>query len=190
MSQRPIADLLGVAVSTVSGYIHGGVCPECGGPLVTGAVCRRCVPRRTAAASRAEVLAALSAWTDRCGRAPARREWGWQAGPESSWVREFPRWPSASSVYTHFGSWSAALEAAGVPLRRRRTWSREQLLIAIRRWTLEHGGVPPRYADFRAARDRMEWPDPKTVATAFGGWNAATGAAGLEIATEQEGDRR
>jgi hypothetical protein len=32
-------------------------------------------------------------------------------------MREHPRWPSSSCVVTHFGSWSAALAAAGLPAR-------------------------------------------------------------------------
>lgn len=34
------------------------------------------------------------------------------------WMDEHPRWPSSSCVAAHFGSWSAALAAAGLPARR------------------------------------------------------------------------
>ena len=37
---------------------------------------------------------------------------------QRKWMREHPRWPSSSCVAAHFGSWSAALEAAGLPARR------------------------------------------------------------------------
>ena len=33
-------------------------------------------------------------------------------------MREHPAWPSSSCVAAHFGSWGAALEAAGLPVRR------------------------------------------------------------------------
>jgi hypothetical protein len=57
-------------------------------------------------------------------RAPPRRhDWsGERAGEAGSsqrkWMREHPRWPSGSCVTGHFGSWSAALEAAQLPARR------------------------------------------------------------------------
>lgn len=177
MSAAAVADLLGVGKSTVVGYLRGGSCPACGGPLVCGALCGACAPRRAPAATREEVLDALREWAEQHGRAPYQHEWGWRAGPRSPWVSEFPRWPSASSVRTHFDSWNAALRLAGVPLRRRSGWTSEEILESIRRWTTEHGG-PPGYADFRRASDRARWPDPKTVAGRFGGWRAALAAAG------------
>ena len=176
MSASAVADLLGVGRSTVIGYLRGGTCPACGGPLVCGAVCGACAPRRAPAATREEVLHALRAWAEEHGCAPRQHDWGWRAGSASPWVSEFPRWPSASSVRTHFSSWNAALHLAGVPLRRRSDWTSEEIFEAIRRWTADHGSAPT-YADFRQAPDRLRVPDPKTVADRFGGWRAALAAA-------------
>lgn len=183
LSVRAIGDTLGVGASTAHAYLRAGDCPACDGPLVTGAVCSDCAPRRRPSATRAEVLQSLRDWSTRFGEPPSQQDWkGWTAGPSSPWVREFPRWPSANSVRTHFGSWNAALAEAGLPLRRRSRWTREDIIEALRRWPDEHDGRPPRYADLRAAEDRSEWPDPKTVATAFGSWASALEAAGVRNA--------
>jgi hypothetical protein len=53
---------------------------------------------------------------------PRRNDWGGErpdaAGrAQRKWMREHPRWPSSSCVTAHFGSWSAALQDAGLPAR-------------------------------------------------------------------------
>ena len=173
-----IADTLGVAKSTVHGYLNGSDCPDCGGPLVRGAACRSCIPRRRPSWMRDDVLAALRRWHVRFGRAPASGEWGWTAGPRSTWVAEFPRWPSAANAQTHFGSWNAAIAAAGIAPRRRPTWTHDDIVAALQTWATNHGR-PPGYADFRRETDRSRWPDPKTVAARFGSWRAALEASTL-----------
>jgi Homing endonuclease associated repeat len=77
-------------------------------------------PRRW---SRAAILAALRAWSQETGRPPRRDDWSGERPGEAGraqrkWMREHPRWPSSSCVAGHFGSWSAALEAAELPARR------------------------------------------------------------------------
>jgi hypothetical protein len=77
------------------------------------------VPRRW---NRASILEALRDWVRETGGPPRRQDWcGEQpanAGiAQRKWMREHPRWPSSSCVTSHFGSWSAALEAAGLPAR-------------------------------------------------------------------------
>ena len=69
------------------------------------------------------VIAALRAWADETGAPPRSEAWSGirpeRAGPDQrKWMREHPRWPSGSCVRAHLGSWSAALEAAGLPTRR------------------------------------------------------------------------
>jgi hypothetical protein len=78
------------------------------------------VPRRW---DRPSILRALRAWADETGEPPRRQEWcGERSAPATSaqrkWMTEHPRWPSGSCVTTHFGSWSEALEAASLPVRR------------------------------------------------------------------------
>ena len=69
------------------------------------------------------IRAALRAWAAETGAPPRSEEWSGtqpeRAGPaQRKWMREHPRWPSGSCVRGHFGSWSGALEAAGLPVRR------------------------------------------------------------------------
>src|SRR5262249_32319665 len=77
------------------------------------------VPRRW---DRTAIVGALREWIELTGAAPRRQDWsGERAGSASRaqrrWMAEHPRWPSSSCVAAHYGSWSAALEAAGVERR-------------------------------------------------------------------------
>ncbi len=65
------------------------------------------------------ILRALRDWTNETGHPPRRQEWcGHQPGiaeaGQRKWMREHPYWPSSSCVAAHFGSWSKALQAAGL----------------------------------------------------------------------------
>jgi hypothetical protein len=71
---------------------------------------------------RASIGRALREWVAETASVPRRAEWcGEQPARAGSaqrkWMAEHPRWPSSSCVATHFGSWSAALEAADLPAR-------------------------------------------------------------------------
>ncbi|HEX5762617.1 MAG TPA: hypothetical protein VFY04_05805 [Solirubrobacterales bacterium] len=67
-------------------------------------------------------MAALREWTEEVGMPPKSYEWcpsaarsaGLIGAEESKWEREHPRWPGNTTVYLHFDSWPAALEAAGI----------------------------------------------------------------------------
>jgi len=68
------------------------------------------------------ILRALTDWTEEMGRPPRRQEWcGEQPqiaeSGQRKWMREHPYWPSSSCVAAHFGSWSNALQAAGLTAR-------------------------------------------------------------------------
>jgi HNH endonuclease len=72
---------------------------------------------------RAAIVAALREWATQTGGPPRRQDWTGERSSDGStaqrkWMAEHPRWPSSSCVAAHFGSWSAALEAAGLPARR------------------------------------------------------------------------
>ncbi|HET7444260.1 MAG TPA: hypothetical protein VFJ57_06350 [Solirubrobacterales bacterium] len=68
------------------------------------------------------ILAALRKWTEEVGLPPRSYEWcpgsargaGLMGPEECKWEREHPRWPGNTTVYRHFDSWPAALEAAGI----------------------------------------------------------------------------
>lgn len=77
------------------------------------------LPRRW---GRASIVDALRAWVAEAGGPPRRQDWCGErpasaTSAQRKWMSEHPRWPSSSCVATHFGSWSAALEAAGLPAR-------------------------------------------------------------------------
>ena len=100
------------------------------------------------------------------------------AEPSSSdWRRRRLR-PTSNTIAGRFGSWSAALTAAGLaPRRIRADWSDEQILDGLRRFAEDHCR-PPRAAD-RVGR-LAEYPGPTLVISRFGSWSAGLRKAGLE----------
>ncbi|MEZ5123126.1 MAG: helix-turn-helix transcriptional regulator [Solirubrobacterales bacterium] len=122
-----------------------------GAPSVDHAVARRAyTPRRHPGVrgrwDRASIVQALLTWTTETGRSPRRRDWTGERPSEASpaqrkWMREHPRWPSASCVSRHFGAWSTALQAAQLPVRslvfetsaEQRVWTSRRL--AVSGWT-------------------------------------------------------
>ena len=73
--------------------------------------------------TRERIIAALQTWTDEQGRAPRSYDWaaataraaGFPTAGAEQWDREHPRWPHRALVTARFGSWRAALTAAGLP---------------------------------------------------------------------------
>jgi hypothetical protein len=68
------------------------------------------------------ILSALRTWVAETGRPPRRQDWSGErpdaaAPAQRKWMLEHPRWPSSSCVSAHFGSWSQALQDAGLPAR-------------------------------------------------------------------------
>jgi hypothetical protein len=77
------------------------------------------VPRRW---GRATIVDALRTWAAETGGPPRRQDWSGEqpdraTSGQRKWMAEHPRWPSSSCVSAHFGSWSCALEEAGLPVR-------------------------------------------------------------------------
>jgi hypothetical protein len=84
----------------------------------------------------------------------------------------------ASTITNRFGSWNAAVEAAGLaPRRIRASWSDEQLLAGLRRYAAEHGRAP-RSTDRVGLLSR--YPSPALAISRFGSWSDALRRAGLE----------
>jgi hypothetical protein len=134
-----VGDLLGVSPTYASDLVrdpdgtlararkrrNGGSCNDCGGPT-DGSNGRAKAPGRCAACarrhrlehavwSRERVVMALLAFAEERGRAPSASEAGRASGL-----------PSHGVVMRRFGSWRAALEAAGLPpLGRARSRARE-----------------------------------------------------------------
>ena len=115
----------------------------------------------------AQILAALRDYARDHGRAPTGAELITNGGP------------APNTVASHFGTWNAALDAAGVgrpqrPLR----WTEDAVIAALQAFAAEHGRRP-QARDFSTAIDRSRWPNPGTVAQCFGSWNTALRAAAL-----------
>lgn len=177
---QDVADLIGVTPRTVRTYWQAPRCPGCGRPKVTphaarcGVCAKRPVSQRTL--SRPDVLAAIRAWARETGAPPHSKDW---MLPGGKWEAEYPRWPALHQVQQTFGSWNAAIAAAGFDARQRR-WSPADILDAARAYAREHGRAP-RLEEWRHAAPDGSQPSTTPVLNAFGTWNAMLQAAGLTI---------
>jgi hypothetical protein len=118
------------------------------------------------------VVRALRRWARETGEPPREAQW---RAPGGKREREYPAWPSATDVRTHFATWPQALEAAGLRPHRR-AWTRQQVIRALRAWRDEHGR-PPRHDEWARAGDAR--PPATTVSARFGTWSSALESAGL-----------
>jgi hypothetical protein len=121
-----------------------------------------------------QIIDALRADARRLGRTPTVEDWR---------VRE-PYHAGTGAVVRHFGSWNAGLRAAGLKLTHEvGVWTRERVLVALRRDAARRGCAPVRGDWSKATRTR---PNASTVATLFGSWNAGLRAAGLDPNAERD----
>jgi hypothetical protein len=102
------------------------------------------------------------------GRPPMRSDW-----PGMS------QYPSATVVELRFGSWTRAMEAAGLAGSRIR-WDRERIIQAIRDHADVHGR-PPKSTDWEHRDPLGRWPSQSTVYLFFGNWSRAMQAAGQPL---------
>jgi len=136
------AELVGVSRWTVYEYWRAVRCTGCGGWQVNPEA-RSCLDchargRRRARPPGGELIALIRAWALETGAPPRVTDW---TGENEKWDREYPRWPSRLVVTERFGSWPAALAAAGcAPYARR--WSDEEILAALRELAGELGRAP------------------------------------------------
>jgi|tagenome__1003787_1003787.scaffolds.fasta_scaffold20966506_4 hypothetical protein len=185
LSAEEIAELLGVHERTVRSYWYASRCRRCGGPQIvrSAASCAECIPyvahRRP---SKAAIVRALRRWTRETGAPPRIADW---REPGGKWEREYPAWPSAGDVQARFGGWPTALAAAGLQPHRR-SWTREQIVTALRLWAVRYGEAP-HHDDWQAGGPGH--PPASTVANVFGSWSAAVRAARLEPARHGEWSR-
>jgi len=173
-----IAELLGVAVDTARRYPNAHEC-SCGEPILArhALLCHRCSSRNRTRWGRVytkqEIIAAIRLWARLQDRAPAIVDWQpSDQGGHPRWERDCPRFPPRSHVIGRFGSWNAALQAAGFDRPRPRAWSDEEIVEALRAWAAAHEHAP----------SSVEWdasPDRNVIADRFGGWSAALAEAGL-----------
>lgn len=118
--------------------------------------------------TRERCIEALHAWYEIHGRAPAK---------VADWGRSAPEHPPASSIDRQFGTWNAAIEAAGLPKNKPgMAWrlSKDEVAERLLDWLLEHGAWPT----------KVEWdsagmrPSCSAIDRMFGTWNAARRYAG------------
>lgn len=141
--------------------------------------------------SREQVLEAIRAAAANDGGRPPSRE---------SWKHAGQGHPCNGTVINRFGSWTAAIRAAGLTPRGTgpgggSAWPRDRILERIGEWH-QTFGQPPAASDWSPAlaarrngyQDSIRifreadghWPSTKIVTRAFGSWSAALAAAGLE----------
>ena len=134
-----IAEAMNVSPQTVSGWIndpdlakqkarrarYAGVCVDCGKPTDgssgPGRAPTRCVPCVNAYRSiwtRDSIVAAMQAWHAEHGEPPTALDWNphdrrWGRGTLAERKRRHLGYPYVSSVLKAFGTWNAAIAAAG-----------------------------------------------------------------------------
>ena len=79
-------------------------------------------------------------------------------------------WPSAGAIRRRFGSWNAAVRAAGLTPNTVEHWTRDTILDALRRLERELGRQPT-YDDVR--HPASGYPGGHIVSRRFGSWAAA-----------------
>ena len=122
-------------------------------------------------------------WTD-AAILDALRRWADAHGVPSSsdWSARSPGRPTHALVVRRFGSWEAALLAAGLQQPAAERWSAEQIIDALQSWA-QINGQPPCAMDWKRAAP--EHPNRVHVWKRFGSWNMALQAAGLPTSPER-----
>jgi hypothetical protein len=125
-----------------------------------------------------EILERMRDWHRETGTPPSVADWSLSsAGSLNRYEREYPRWPAASSVQATFGSWRAAVRAAGLTAQRADPWTRQDVIQALRD-SAARLGRSPTVAD---TRTQQALPSEPSVRRLFATWNAALRAARLPV---------
>jgi hypothetical protein len=184
-----IGQELGVTAATVRKYLRAGICADCSGPLVTSTAvrCHDCdVRSRKVVWSAAEARAALLEWReDRDAIIVSLQRLALVHGRRPRWSDIHPRragLPSYGKTVSLFGSFSAAVEAAGFRSRRQ-VWTRVETITALREWSRARGR-PPTCRDWHCGT--IARPGARVVGEIFGSWSEALRAAGLVAAWNRE----
>ena len=127
--------------------------------------------------TREAVIEALQAWAREHGRAPLETEWR-RSGLEH---------PPAGTVKNVFGSWSAALRAAGLQPARHGAWTEAEVLAGLRAFERDHGR-PPTSGDLRDTRG-TPYPPASAVIRTLGSLRAALERVGHQAAWTRGGRR-
>lgn len=117
---------------------------------------------------RERILEAIRRFARRHGRPPSSEEWQLK-GPQRN--------PTAAVVRRHFGSFTAALAAAGFEPHWR-PFTDDEALLALRAY-FQETGRPPTVREWNKLGRR---PSAGGLIKRFGSWNAALDAAGVRVA--------
>jgi Homing endonuclease associated repeat len=183
-----IADELGVGAETVRKYLRASRCDCARNWMIKGPRCTECAREdavRVAAARRRrwdgeEVIAAVREWAALEGQAPSSEAWLGGRHARGRWAREYPRWPSTAVVSSRFGSWNAALAAAGLPAKPA-AYTDEEVIEALRD-DARRLGRPPVRDEWQGRGPAV--PGIGAVITHFGSWNGGLRAARLTVTRE------
>jgi len=117
------------------------------------------------------IIGALQVWALHHGCSPSSRAWDGT--------------PSHMVIKRRFGTWSAALSAAGLaPITRNKRYPRSEMLASLR-FVRDLLGHWPSYDEFRAASPELETAElprsPSTIRREFGRWaDGITAAKGFQ----------
>jgi hypothetical protein len=151
LTYREIAERMGAKLKTVYGWVtdpdlsrhyerryrYGGKCEECGaptdgsrGPAAPARLCKRCAQEPWW--TRDRIITAIRRWHKLTGEAPSQTDWEpSHPGHRPSRALEQDHWPCVHTVQRVFGTWVAAVEAAGLEPRGRRDLHRYDDLEAL-----------------------------------------------------------
>jgi DNA-binding protein H-NS len=92
--------------------------------------------------------------------------------------------PSASTISTYFGSWTKALQAAGLKTNEKfaKNYSKEEIIKALQRYAEENDG----FLTYDLYRNKKYKPSDTTIRKKFGSWNQALREAGIMTNREVE----
>ena len=184
MTSGAIARELDVDARTVRRYLRASVC-ECGeGYVVRGAVCQACAQElavRRADWTAQEVSDAIGRWARLEGAPPSIADWRQGRHARGRWRREYPRWPAAHVAARLFGSWSAALAAAGFAAPPAAFTDRE--IVEALRADAARLGRPPYLREWFHRPAPL--PGVGAVVGHFGSWSDGLRAAGLRSPQEK-----
>lgn len=133
--------------------------------------------------SRESIVERMRCWHDITGCVPCTVVWGRRAHARQDLValHRLGGYPTAQTVARVFGTWRAAVEAAGYEAAK--PWTRERIVASILAWRRAHGRWP-RSVEWRRQDDTvdigMDRPALQTVIDHFGSWRAGLRAAGYD----------